>query len=246
MNVAGTRRSVLQKLHDRVRYGLALQEFLDLLARRFSLVVLPYYVVLETLQSPSGNPADLPDSWEIRYLDERDMQLVSALRTRPRGVGDLHRLLQVSHCLGAFIDGRLAGYSWSRYDRASLPVRGQGLFKLEGDEVYLFDAFVAPGFRGQRLMNILRSRQYAELTKIGKTRFYSITRAFNASSRRFKARLGAREVERRLLLGTTRWWAIDLRLRALDSGVRGPGFKWLGPVPRIEQNDATPTDADGR
>lgn len=237
---------MLQRLHDRVRHGLALQEFLDLLERRFSLVVLPYYVVLEALQSLSGDAPDLPAAWEMRYLDERDMPLVSALRTRPRDAGELHRLLQVSHCLGAFMDGQLTGYSWSRYDRASLPVRGQGLFTLESDEAYLFDAFVAPEFRGQRVMNALRSRQYAELAKIGKTRFYSITRAFNRSSRRFKARLGAREVERRLILGTTRWWAIDLRLRALDSGVRGPRFKWLGPVERTGQNAASPADNDGR
>lgn len=246
MKTAGTRRSVLQRLHDRVRYGLALQEFLDLLARRFSLLVLPYYVVLEALQPPPGDAADIPASWEIRYLDEREMQLVSALRTRPRSIGELHCLLQVSHCLGAFIDGRLAGYSWSRYDRASLPARGQGLFTLEADEAYLFDAYVVPDFRGERLMNFLRSRQYAELAKIGKTRFYSITRAFNASSRRFKARLGAREVERRLILGTTRWWAIDVRLRAFDGDLRGPTFKWLGPAPRRDRNDAAPADPDRR
>ena len=232
MRGTDTRRSFLQKLHDRIRYGLALQEFLDLLARRFSLVFMPYYVVLEIQQSPSGDAVDA--SWEIRYLDEHDTQLICALRTQPRNAGELRRLLHVSHCLGAFAGGQLAGYSWSRYDRTSVPVRGQGLFTLNDGEAYLFDAFIAPEFRGRRLMNFLRSRQYAELRKAGKNRFYSITRAFNSSSRRFKARLGAREVECRLIVGTRRGWAIDVRLRVLERGARGPRVKWLRPVSRQE------------
>lgn len=94
MSAERPRRTLLQKIHDRVRYGLALQESLDLLARRLSVLVAPYFIVLEAAQSLTGDDdaEDLPGSWEMRYLDEGDMQLVSALRTQPRSVGELLHL----------------------------------------------------------------------------------------------------------------------------------------------------------
>jgi GNAT superfamily N-acetyltransferase len=116
-----------------------------------------------------------------------------------------------ARCIGAFADGKLVGYNWIGVDGVPTPSSGrQWLFMLDAGEACLFDMYVVPAHRGQRLAAILRGKVQRMLRDGGFKKFYSVTLAFNRASRRFKARLGAREVELR--------WYLHLRIGRL------PGF----------------------
>ena len=224
--------SILTKVRSRFRYGLATQEILDRLSATLGLVICPYYFVHEQIQpGMEFRDPDDGDEYQVRYLAENDMKLVANCRGQRRSTGALlAKLRSGSRSLGFFVNGELAAYTWYRLDRAPIPLWMNDLFRLEDDEAYLFDAYVLPAYRGRRLAPLVRYRAYEELRKIGRHRLYSITLAFNASSRRFKQRLQGREAELRLLVGFKRWKGIDIRLRAFDDELRTPARQLLGSL----------------
>ena len=210
--------SFFMRVRNRFRYGLATQEFLDRLASNLGLLIYPYYLVREQVRSgikleAGGND----DDFQIRDLAEDDMEQVATHGARRRSADILvAKLRSGSRCLGFFVNGNLAAYTWFRIDRAPVPVWMNDLFQLKADEAYLFDAYVFPAYRGRRLAPLVRYHAYVELQKLGRHRLYSITLAFNSASRRFKRKLLAEEIELRLLLGIKKWKAIDVRIRAFD------------------------------
>ncbi len=222
-----SKRSMVKRIRERFRYGLALQEVIDVLQRRFNILVYPYYIVSETLnENYVPNYEDVPP-FSIRYLKIIDMESVVKIRPWMSTLAKLQSDIQLYNCLGIIVNDQLAGTTWSRDDVIPVPNSGQPLVELGSDEAYLFDAFVGREFRGYRLAPIVRHQLYCELVKIGKTQFYSITLAFNKSSRRFKARLGAREIELRLMVGIAGWRAIDFRLTAKNNNKLTPRYKLL-------------------
>lgn len=214
-------RGVFTRIRERVRYGLLTQEMVDALHRKFRILIVPYFVVLEGTD-PGARPPETDERIDCRFLERSDLPQVAAIRTQATTLARLERILEHSRCLGIFVDGRLAGYTWSRDDEIPVPVTGQTLVELAPDEALLFDAFVAREFRGLNLAPVVRDALYRELAKLGRTRLYSVTMAFNRSSRRFKRKLGAQEIELRLLLGIRGSRALDVRLRRLGGTARGP------------------------
>jgi GNAT superfamily N-acetyltransferase len=105
--------------------------------------------------------------------------------------------------------------------------RGTTLLPLTPAQAYLFDMYVAPRYRGLRLAPLLRRRILRELADAGRSHCYSLSLAGNRSTRRFKARLGAREVELRiyvhLRLGSLP--GLDLRLWRGGERTAAPRFK---------------------
>jgi GNAT superfamily N-acetyltransferase len=187
-----------QRLLGRLRYGLLIQEILDRLARA-GVIIYPYFVVLEP--GSNDSPVRGDPRCTVRLLGPEDVdEVVRALAGRI--TGEIYReLLSRTLCLGVFYDGKLAGYTWARLDMVPVPEGpGQAIIALQPDEACLFDMYVASPYRGLQLAGILRQTMQSELRRSGRTRFYSLTLAFNRSSRRFKARIGAREVELRIHL----------------------------------------------
>jgi len=228
-------RSVFQKVRNRFRYGLATQELLDRLSATFGLIICPYYVVHEKIQSGIEPEIARDNShYRVRYLTEDDMTFVAKHAAQTRSTEDLvKKLRNRCHCLGFFVNGDLAAYTWFRFDRVATPIWQIDLFRLEGDEAYLFDAYVLPEYRGRRLAPLIRYRAYQELKNVGRRRLYSLTLAFNASSRRFKQRLLGKETELRLMIGIKKWKALDIRLRAFDKSRRSP--RWMSLTQHREQ-----------
>jgi len=224
MQEKSQRPSIFVRARNRFRYGLATQEILDRLAATIGLVIYPYFLVHERIQ-PGMEPKDPGDGddYRVRYLTETDMEFVANHPVNRRSVEALvEKLRSGSQSLGFFVNGELAAWTWFRLDRVPIPLWMNDLFRLENDEAYLFDAYVVPAYRGRRLAPLVRYRAYQELQNIGRHRLYSITLAFNASSRRFKQRLQGKETELRLLIGLKRWKAMDIRLRAFDNQLRTP------------------------
>lgn len=222
--------SIITRIRNRFRYGLVIQEVLDRLSATFGLVVYPYYLVREQIQ-PNLKPvvAGNEDEFQVRYLTEDDMEIIVEHVARKRSAEALVRKLRSgARSIGFFVNGNLAAYTWFRLDRTPVPGWKKDLFRLEQDEAYLFDAYVFPAYRGRRLAPLVRYHAYEELQKIGRRRLYSITLAFNASSRRFKQRLLAKEVELRLLIGLKRWKTYDIRIRVFDDQLGTPLRQNLG------------------
>jgi len=222
------RRSIIARIWGRFRYGLATQEILDRLSTTLGLVIYPYYLVHEQIH-PDLEPEAADDDYKARYLTEDDMKFT--VEHTPQKITTetlVEKLRSGSRSIGLFINGDLAAYTWFRFDQIDGPIWRHRLLRLEHDEAYLYGMYVLPAYRGRRLAPLVRYRAYQELRRIGKRRLYSITMAFNASSRRFKQRLLAEEVELRLLIGLRQWKAIDFRLHRSDNRLETPRRQVLG------------------
>jgi GNAT superfamily N-acetyltransferase len=185
----------------RLRHGLLTQEFLDRLARA-GFVIYPYFITIEDapVDEVAGEEGQ-DDRIMMRWLGPEDVGEIARITARKTDTTYLLARLDSARCMGAFLDGSLVGVSWASTVQLPIPyTRNQALFRLAPDELYLFDMYVSPEHRGLRLAGRLRSRLYREFMAEGRTRRYSVTLAFNRSSRRFKARLGASEVELRIYL----------------------------------------------
>jgi GNAT superfamily N-acetyltransferase len=188
--------SAWQRLLGRLRHGLLMQEILEALAAR-GLVCLPYIVVTESV---AGIAPPQPAGVSFRELGVADAAAMVAIDRRPKRVEDVQRSFASMRCFGAFLDASLLGFTWARTTTVPLVYGGGTLFELEADEAYLLDMYVDPRRRGLRVAPWLRVEVLRLLAAEGRTRCYSLSYLFNHSSRTFKARLGAREVEWRLAL----------------------------------------------
>jgi len=222
---------MLQRFLGRLRYGLLMQEVLDRFAKA-GLVIRPYFIVIESAPIESDPVSD--PRCTLRMLTSEDaaaIEKISIQRTTEQA--HIDRLLQPgAACLGIFYDGELAGYTWARRDAVPLQSSlGLPLIQLQLHEAYLFGMFVTPRRRGLRLAGVLRRGMLRELTRRAGIRlFYSISLALNRSTRRFKDRLAAQEVELRLCLKLGSHAGIDLRLWRREPHLRSPRFKRVPPA----------------
>jgi hypothetical protein len=204
---------LLQRLRGRIRNGLIVQDLLDSLGH-VGLVVRPYFVNAEF--GPHEETAALPEQCSVRRLAVADVEEMIRITLRPPSAADLASSVEKYHCLGLFHEGELAAYAWANTRGVPVPDSGGAkLFELTAHEAYMFDIYVIPRFRGTRLAGALAQAMHSQLIGLGRHHFYSLTIAFNRSARRFKTRLGAREMELRLYLHL-RWGrlsGVDFRLR---------------------------------
>ncbi len=226
-----------QRLRGRLRYGLLIQELLDRLVR-CRIIVYPYFVVQEPGGPDAAAPIDPRARFRMLRADDVD-EVVRVLAGRISRDFFLE-LLTRAECLGVFHEGKLAGYTWARLDTVPIPEGlGCSVFDLLADEAYLFDMYVAPAYRGLRLAGSLREAMRNELIRRGRTRFFSLTLAFNRASRRFKQRLGAREVELRiqLRLHAASLPGLDLRLWRRSEPLRSAWLRCVRPTPEARARD---------
>jgi hypothetical protein len=234
---SGASRSWLQRLVGRIRYGLLTQELLNRIANA-GIVVFPYYVVSE----PLGDKLEAAPAagLSLRLLTAQDaadaVRASDGQQSAQRFVENLSSAL----CLGIFHGDALAGYTWAAMDAVPMPSgTRQAVFTLQPDEAYLFDMHIALRHRGLRLAGFLRQAMQQEMVSRGRRRFYSVTAAFNRSSRRFKSRLGARELELRVCQNLRRWSLPGCDLRIWRRQPELPSA-WVRRVPSIGK---APSDA---
>jgi GNAT superfamily N-acetyltransferase len=196
------------------------QDLLDGLGH-VGLVIRPYFVNAEF--GPHEDAPSLPEQCSVRRLTVADVKEMILITLRPPSTTDLASSVEKYYCLGLFHEGELAAYAWANTRGVPVPDSGGAkLFELTANEAYLFDMYVIPRFRGTRLAGTLAQSMHSQLINLGHHHFYSLTIAFNRSARRFKARLGAREMELRLYLHL-RWGrlsGVDIRLRRWGPNLR--------------------------
>jgi len=86
---------------------------------------------------------------------------------------------------------RIAGYTWADFDEVNDLACD---YELGPDEAYLYDAFIAPEFRGRSLAPYMRVECYRHLRHAGRHTFYSISDFFNSPAIKFKQKLNAETI----------------------------------------------------
>lgn len=205
-------RDFVARLHGRLRYGLAMQEILDRLARS-GLIFYPYVVYQERADARLG-PVSAPSSIQARQLTEQDVVQLAGIPERPRSETDIReRLARGNIGVGAFDKDSIIAYTWCDLDKLSGFGRGSVLRKLESDEACLADSYTLPAWRGRGIVLFLRSEVYGAMKAKGRYRLYSVCMYFNRSVRRLKVKVGAREVQLRLSIGLFGRFKRDLLLK---------------------------------
>lgn len=225
---AAAKRGLWQRAVERVRFGLVTQELLDAMARA-GLLVYPYWIVEERFGARPQLDATLR-RYSLRALGADDAGRVAGLECRPLDLERTRQRLGAGECHGLFDGSRLLGYTWAKFDCIGSAGHSlDAIGPLPGRAAYLHDAYVARAARGLQLAPAMRHGVHAALAARGFERCFSITTFGNESSRRFKRKLGAQEVELRMIVGRVDGLAADLRLWRRAPQVQLPRFQWMRP-----------------
>jgi hypothetical protein len=218
-------RSHWTRFKNRFSYGLLTQELLDRLAK-LGLILYPYYVVREMpILRPEYETNNI--DFEARFLDESELSMVSDIPERPRELDRIRARLEHGNCFGVWVKGEFAAYSWYSSKDVPAAVGGAALCPLPPNTLYLYDAFVRPRFRGKQVAGFMRHKLHNALRSNGAECCVSISLAFNKSTRRFKAKLGAEETEFRFLIALNNFGGFDLRIRRNQLFLDTPRFTRL-------------------
>jgi ribosomal protein S18 acetylase RimI-like enzyme len=148
-----------------------------------------YYIFKEGLSEIKEDKLNFSD-YEIRFLDYKDITTLHNLEGHDNPVSAmLDRLRKGDKCLGLKNNGKIVGFTWSRFDQFAYPSNFG--FSLGPDEAYLYDMYVLKEYRGRNIAPLLRYSSYQELAKIGRTVLYSVSLIPNTPAIRFKKKLGA-------------------------------------------------------
>ena len=208
---------------NRLRFGLGIQEILDR-AARLGVVIYPYVIIYEPiLHRPQVDRFSARLS--VTQLQPHEAELVASVPERPRDVTRIRELMKTASCCAIVHNDELLAYSWF----CSEQLRGMGgtnaLCRLPPGWAYLFDMYVRPVVRGRQLAVHLRHHVQKMLADRGIEHTCSRSLVFNRSARRFKYKLGAFDVELRVLLRLKPFSGVDLRLRRRPWELRLPGLQ---------------------
>ena len=155
----------------------------------------PYYVFQEGLfgEVPVEFDNELED-YETRFLCANDMKAYEEVyNTDGRHYPAkkiLDRLKKGNKCFIIKKDNKIIGYTWCDFTMFTYPPNFW--FKINQDEVYLFDMYILKASRGKKIAPYLRYQCYHKLSEIGRHIFLSYSDYFNRPAIRFKEKLNAR------------------------------------------------------
>jgi hypothetical protein len=183
--------------------------------KRVGVTLHPFLTVLEGESGPAqGASGDARHTFRFGFLTEADIDDLVRLEPGVEAAPLREWFRQGRLCFGAKEGRRLIAKMWCDLEAFHYPPNYR---RLESDEAYLYAAYADPDYRGQNLVPLMRVRGYAALRELGRERFYSYTDYFNASARRFKAKLGARNEALRLYIELFGFWRKTLTLRRYPS-----------------------------
>jgi GNAT superfamily N-acetyltransferase len=158
--------------------------------RKLGVYLHPLLIVREAM-APTESEISIDPKFDYLQLTEADLPDVAQLRPT-MDIERYRRFLREGKlCFGLKDGARLVANMWM-----DLKEINSAYYKrpLQDHEAYLFDAFSDNDYRGQNLAPYLRLKCYAEAHARGRTDVYSYTDFVNVPARRFKAKLGARDV----------------------------------------------------
>lgn len=214
--------NVIVKIWQKYREGKLTEAILrrvkEALIRRLKQVlnITPFYFYKEGIFKDDwqGSVNDF-DQYETGFLGYEDMKEIGALS---RGYGDgasedtlLARIKDGHKCFGAKYQGKIAAFVWSSFDSCHAP---QYRFPLRGNEVYLWDTFTMPSFRGKGLAPYIWVKFCEELQKLGYDTFYSITLCSNKPALRFRKKLNAKPLILAIHIRLLKKWSWSWKIKS--------------------------------
>ena len=147
-------------------------------------------LILERAAKKPSELAQATNDYDFRFLTPADIE--DLIRLEPGTERENLKIMfrEGKLCYGVWDNNRLIGKMWCDLDELYHPTRPH---PLAADEVYLFQGYVDPDYRGQGVAPLMRAAGCASLWEMGRRRIYSYSRYFNTAARRFKAKLGVRE-----------------------------------------------------
>jgi ribosomal protein S18 acetylase RimI-like enzyme len=175
------------------RYGLVTHRLLQRL-RRAGINLRPYLLIREGVRPHRTEWPELAQEFPSEVLDAADATAIEEMAAfdRWRTVEDIRARLDRGHlCVVLKQDGRVAGFAWADLDEVN---DASCDYPLGPAEAYLYDAYVAPHFRGRELAVYMRTESYKHLRRLGRSTFYCICEYFNTPALKFKNKLGSERV----------------------------------------------------
>ena len=175
----------MRDIKTTVRHGLLRQRMTERL-RQVGIDIRPYYLFREGTTFDRLSVPSLEGQYRTALLRPEETPSLAALRSWNTSEEILERLDQNNSCVVVWDHERVAGFTWVNPDEVSF--RRCDL-ALRETEAYLYDAFVAPDYRGKGLAPYVRYESYRILHDAGFRTFFSISEYFNAPAIRFKQKL---------------------------------------------------------
>lgn len=170
-----------------VQHGLVMQRVVEGL-RRIGLDFNPYWLFREGTAAHQTDWPELAAEFPSTVLEAGDIPVMTACSQWNTEERLRTRLAKGHLCVVLKHEGQIAGYTWADLDRVS---DYACTFPLGADEAYLYDAYIAPKFRGRSLAPYLRAESYKHLHAAGRHVFYSVSDFFNTPAIKFKRKLNA-------------------------------------------------------
>lgn len=129
-------------------------------------------------------------SYEIGFVDEDYLLEMASSKNKLSEPNIKERLAKGHRCFAVVRDrGVIASYTWCDFNECN---HSPYSFKLNENEVYLYDAFTPEEYRGHNIAPYTRYCCYQALEEMSKEVFYSVSEYFNTPAVRFKQKLNAR------------------------------------------------------
>ena len=174
--------------------------------------IIPYYLTQERFNLET-RPAVSPEIGPITVslLSPAEMEAVYA-ELVSKGLGMSRAILtkHICECFVLKIKGEIVASSWCNLRECHDRLLS---FTLKEDEAYLCNAATLNAYRGKNLAPFLRYAVYEHLSRLGRTRLYSITEYFNTPALKFKEKLGARQLRLGLCIRFFNTWKWDITLK---------------------------------
>jgi len=166
-----------------------LRLFFDALTK-FGIRITPYYTFREMIASTTlPDLSDKIENCKISFWGPEEIKAMAKIPGRKLTEEDLLKRLREGHqCLGIKKDSQVIAFNWFNFKELTFKWHR---IPLNKKEVFLFDAYTLPGYRGKGFAPFLRECSYRELKKIGMTKAFSYTDYFNTPAVKFKLKLNA-------------------------------------------------------
>ncbi|MBC7790311.1 MAG: hypothetical protein H7Z74_10230 [Anaerolineae bacterium] len=169
------------------------QRLITTVLRRVDVVAADLGTVVKDLSTPG-----------IRRLEKADLPAYLSLRPLTSGEAVLDRLRRGQRCYALWSDSAIVSVCWATAGPVQIDYL-DGTLVLEPDDIYMFDAYTAPGHRGQTLAAIVYSHIMWTSWGEGMRRSVGLLAVENKAGRQVVLKLGWTVIGRHTLIRAYPW-----------------------------------------
>ena len=174
-------------IKEAYRHGM-IRHRINARLRRLGLHINVYYLIRERLPQNEFEWHDLAAKYPSAVLLPEELSEISTWRNWATEEVLRKRLENGHLCVVIKHDEKIAGHTWADFDEVNDEACD---YELKPGEAYLYDAYIAPEFRGHGLAPYMRIECYKHLHRAGRHTYYSVSDYFSKPAIRFKQKLDA-------------------------------------------------------